>query len=133
MIISSSTDDQQGHGYPRPQLRREQWQSLNGEWQFAIDERALWDSPDQPPWDAKKIIVPFSPEAPASGVNETGFFCACWYRRSFDAPLVQDGARLLLHFGAVDYAATVWVNEQLAVRARRRIHAFRDRHHALAR
>ena len=62
------------------------------------------------------IIVPFAPETPASGIGETGFFRACWYRRRFDAPELEDGQRLLLHFGAVDYAATVWVNGRFAAR-----------------
>lgn len=60
-------------------------------------------------WNAT-IHVPFAPETPASGINNTGFYRACWYRRGFNRPPCAAGDRLLLHFGAVDYAATVWVN-----------------------
>ena len=56
------------------------------------------------------IRVPFAPETPASGVGDTGLFRVCWYRRRFDAPNISDGQRVVLHFGAVDYAAVVWVN-----------------------
>lgn len=98
-----------GHGYPRPQLRRDRWWCLNGLWQFALDPDAVWPLPADVVWD-RSITVPFTPETSASGVQETGFYAACWYRREFDAPPHQPGERVLLHFGAVDYQATVWVN-----------------------
>ncbi len=64
-------------------------------------------------WSAT-IEVPYAPETPASGIGHNGFFIACWYRRMVDlAPLAPD-KRLLLHFGAVDYRATVWINGSLA-------------------
>jgi beta-galactosidase/beta-glucuronidase len=97
------------HGYPRPQLERAKWLSLDGEWDFALDPEAGWDLPGQPLWNAS-IRVPFSPETPASGIGHTGFFRACWYRRAFDPPRLDAGERLILHFGAVDYIASVWVN-----------------------
>ncbi|HEY8290890.1 MAG TPA: glycoside hydrolase family 2 TIM barrel-domain containing protein [Thermomicrobiales bacterium] len=103
------------HGYPRPQLVRDPWISLNGEWDFACEQTARWREPSAVPWD-KKITVPFAPETPASGVHDTGFHAVCWYRRTFDAPVPALGARLLLHFGAVDYAATVWVNGAIVTR-----------------
>ena len=53
---------------------------------------------------------PFAPETPASGVGDTGFYQACWYRREFALVRPTDGGRILLHFGAVDHRATVWVN-----------------------
>src|SRR5439155_22389055 len=62
----------------------------------------------------RKIRVPFGPETPASGVNQTDFFDAVWYRRAFAAPRLADDQRLILHFGAVDYQAGVWVNDSLA-------------------
>jgi beta-galactosidase/beta-glucuronidase len=102
------------HGYPRPQLERAEWQSLDGEWEFSLDPAAHYRLPDDPQWDAR-IRVPFSPETPASGIGDTGFYRAAWYRRQFDAPPLEEGDRVLLHFEAVDYAATVWVNGQLAV------------------
>ena len=57
-----------------------------------------------------EIIVPFSPETQASGINANGYFRVVWYRRGFDRPDLAPGQRLLLHFGAVDYNADVWVN-----------------------
>jgi beta-galactosidase/beta-glucuronidase len=96
-------------GYPRPQLERSQWNSLNGQWEFAIDRHADLSRPEQVVWDTK-ILVPFAPETVASGIGDTSFFCAVWYRRQFDPPQMQQGQRLLLHFGAVDYTATLWVN-----------------------
>ena len=98
-----------GHGYPRPQLQRSDWISLNGEWDFALDPEAEWETPSQVRW-SRTIVVPFSPETPASGIGDTGFYRACWYRRVHVAPRLARGERLLLHFGAVDYAATVWIN-----------------------
>jgi len=92
---------QNGRGYPRPQLCRDDWHSLDGTWQFAVDESALWSRPDEVTWD-RTIRVPFSPETRASGIAQTGFFRACWYRRRFARPDIPPGHRVLLHFGAVD-------------------------------
>jgi beta-galactosidase/beta-glucuronidase len=97
------------HGYPRPQLERKEWISLNGLWDFAIDREGSWSLPEQVIWNAA-ILVPFAPETCASGVCNNGFFRACWYRRTFAAPNLGAGDRLILHCGAVDYAATVWIN-----------------------
>jgi hypothetical protein len=100
------------HGYPRPQLERAEWFSLDGEWNFALDPEACWKLPREVQWGLR-IRVPFSPETPASGVGDTGFYRACWYRRQFDAPRLEPGQRLLLHFAAVDYRTTVWVNDHV--------------------
>jgi beta-galactosidase/beta-glucuronidase len=100
--------------YPRPLLRRPAWWSLDGKWQFALDREATIDSPRYVKWNSS-ILVPFAPESPASGVGESGYFRRSWYRRMFRAPALPDGERLILHFGAVDYLARVWVNEKLAV------------------
>lgn len=103
---ASSTDEL---GHPRPQHQRQPWWSLNGAWQFALDAEAHWTRPEQVRW-SERITVPFAPETEASGIGDTSYYHACWYRRTFDAPPLAAGQRLLLHFGAVDYAATVWVN-----------------------
>jgi beta-galactosidase/beta-glucuronidase len=106
----------QRHAYPRPQLQRENWTSLDGpEWNFAIDAEANWCLPAEVKWD-RRIHVPFAPETPLSGVHETGLYQSIWYRRSFGAPTHESGQRVILHFGAVDYLATVWVNGEMAVR-----------------
>ncbi len=97
------------HGYPRPQLEREEWFSLDGEWEFATDRDATCELPDQPEF-RQRIQVPFAPETAASGIGDTSFYRACWYRRRFEAPRLEPGQRLFLHFGAIDYAAKVWLN-----------------------
>ena len=96
-------------GYPRPELERDGWQSLDGRWDFALDPDATWSVPSQVRW-TRSIIVPFAPETTASGIGDTSFYRACWYRKKFMVPEIQPGERILLHFGAVDYAAVVWVN-----------------------
>ncbi|MBW8875737.1 MAG: glycoside hydrolase family 2 [Acidobacteria bacterium] len=105
--------DETGHGHPRPLLERSSWTSLNGPWEFALDPKARWRLPKEVDWNAT-ILVPFSPETPASGIGDTGFYSRVWYSRTFEAPGLRRGERLLLHFGAVDWAATVWVNGSLA-------------------
>src|SRR5581483_7045304 len=75
------------HAYPRPQLQRRDWTSLNGEWDFALDHDDRWHHPSEVSWTSR-IQVPFSPETVASGIANTGLFRACWYRRIIDAPRV---------------------------------------------
>lgn len=96
-------------GHPRPMSRRAEWTSLHGPWDFALDPEARWTDPRQVTW-ARTIEVPFAPETPRSGIGETGYFQACWYRRHLQAPPLAPDQRLLLHFGAVDFAATVWID-----------------------
>ena len=102
-------------GYPRPMLERANWSSLDGRWEFAIDFEGKLSTPGAVQWDGQ-IEVPFAPETPASGVHDTRLYKAVWYRRTFDAPRASTGQRVLLHFGAVDYEATVWVNGSVAAR-----------------
>jgi beta-galactosidase/beta-glucuronidase len=100
------------HGYPRPQLQRAQWTSLNGTWRFCFDDADSLGCPaDVKKWPLE-IVVPFPPEAKASGLGDRGFHKACWYERDFECRPAKD--RVILHFGAIDYSARVWVNGQLA-------------------
>ncbi|MBW3541677.1 MAG: sulfatase-like hydrolase/transferase [Planctomycetes bacterium] len=93
--------------YPRPQLVRKRWQNLNGHWSYAIRPK---DAPQPDDWDGE-ILVPFPVESQLSGVRKRiGAENRLWYRRTFESPPLDDGRRLLLHFGAVDWHATVWVN-----------------------
>jgi beta-galactosidase/beta-glucuronidase len=103
--------------YPRPQLVRDRWADLGGTWEFDYDdaddgrERGLASGHPL----GRTIIVPFPPESPASGIGDTGYHRVLWYRRTVSADEVAatghaTGRTLLLHFGAVDYRADVWVN-----------------------
>lgn len=100
----------QRYGYPRPLLERDNWICLNGPWDFAIDAEAIWERPSEIPWD-RQIEVPFSPETPASGIGDTSFFNAVWYRKEIEVPALEENQRLLLHFGAIDYSATIWIDD----------------------
>lgn len=88
--------------YPRPDFQREKWLALNGEWDFSFDE---------PIFD-QKILVPFACETKLSGIHDTSFHNAVWYRRSFSLPEPMHDRQILLHFGAVDYTCRLWVNDQ---------------------
>ena len=101
--------------HPRPTLTRPEWTSLCGTWGFAYDDDrvglgARWQH-DAEPFD-RRIQVPFPPESPASGIGDNGFHPVVWYRRTFERT-ATGGRRVLLHFGAVDYRAQVWVNGSL--------------------
>src|SRR4029453_13391670 len=100
--ISSQRLDHQQRGYPRPQLRRHEWHSLNGSWDFALDVEGAWHAPEEVVW-SDRIRVPFAPEAPLSGIGHTGFFLACWYRCRCELPPRHASERWMLHFGAVDW------------------------------
>ena len=111
-------DDREPQGgdlHPRPQTQRARWTDLNGTWQFAYDDD---DRGRDAGWQERaeafdrQIVVPFPPESEMSGIGDTGFHPVVWYRREFSAQR-RAGERLLLHFGAVDYRADVWVNGQL--------------------
>ena len=92
--------------YPRPQMVRGEWQNLNGLWNYAI--RPAGEVPVA--WDGE-ILVPFAAESSLSGVGRrVGAEQELWYERSFTIPAKWSGRRVLLHFGAVDWRADVWVN-----------------------
>lgn len=105
--------------YPRPQFVRTEWLNLNGYWQFEMDqgdsgiqrgvlEREL----------SEKIVVPFCPESTLSGIGHKDFMNAVWYRKEVVIPKEWHGNEVLLHFQAVDYDTTVWVNGVEALRHR---------------
>ena len=93
--------------YPRPLMTREAWQNLNGLWNYAITPK---DGKQPVSYDGE-ILVPFCIESSLSGVQKTvGTDKALWYQRKFSVPRAWKGQRVLLHFGAVDWQADVWVN-----------------------
>jgi hypothetical protein len=97
--------------YPRPQMVRDNWTNLNGLWDYAITPV---DAGRPQNWDGK-ILVPFCAESALSGVGKKVLPDQnLWYRRSFDAPQIKAGDRLLLNFDAVDWKTTVWVNGRQA-------------------
>lgn len=102
--------------HPRPQLTRARWIDLGGSWGFAYDdaEHGL-DERWQEHADIYKqsIQVPFPPESSASGIGDTSFHPVVWYRRTFSVSPQDREKRLLLHCGAIDYRASVWVNGHL--------------------
>ena len=113
---------QQDGSHPRPMMVREGWTSLDGTWQFTHDDAraglsAGWFHPSSAEAFQETIEVPYPPESPASGVGERGFHPVVWYRRVVPHEvLIGDGGddrRVLLHFGAVDHSAQVWVDGQL--------------------
>ncbi|MEF2277401.1 sugar-binding domain-containing protein [Deinococcus sp. YIM 134068] len=102
--------------HPRPQLTRERWEDLCGTWQFAHDDG---DRGVEERWFERedvfdqRITVPFPPESRASGLRATGYHRVVWYRRTVRVAPEDRAGRVLLHFGAVDYRASVWVNGRL--------------------
>lgn len=98
--------------YPRPQFVREHWLNLNGPWRFAYDDhdQGLKDRWYQAHNFDRSITVPFAYQTRLSGIHDTDFHDIIWYERTFTLPQAWAGHRLILHFGAVDYRAQVWVN-----------------------
>ncbi len=98
--------------YPRPQLVRRDWLNLNGEWDYTVDDARNGESLlyfQKESFD-QKILVPFCPESRLSGIGDVSFKNCVWYRRNIEIPAAWAGKRILLHFGAVDYLATVYIN-----------------------
>lgn len=102
--------------FPNPQFRRDNWVNLNGTWSFQMDkedngaEKKLFEKD----FFEGKIEVPFCPESVLSGIGHTDFINACWYAREIDVPKNALTGRVLLHFGAVDYEAHVYLNGKKA-------------------
>lgn len=94
--------------YPRPIMQRADWQNLNGLWNYAI--RPVGES--EPQTFDGQILVPFAVESSLSGVQKTvGDTNELWYNRTFTIPSKWKDKKILLHFGAVDWKADVWVND----------------------
>lgn len=103
--------------HPQPQFFRNDWQSLNGQWNFTFDnhrkgkqngfseEKAVFE---------KVITVPFCPQSKLSGVGHTGFIKGIWYQKKVNIDNDKFSGRIIIHFGAVDYASEVYVNGKLA-------------------
>ncbi|EUJ26470.1 glycoside hydrolase family 2 protein [Listeria cornellensis] len=102
--------------YPRPQFVRENWMNLNGEWEFAFDDgdvglREGWFRGDVT--FAKRIVVPFAYQTELSGIDDQAHHEIVWYKREFELDGDLDvGKEVKLHFGAVDYSASIFVNGQ---------------------
>ena len=100
--------------HPQPQWERTNWKNLNGTWEFEFDfgnsaiDRNLWEKES---FD-NSIVVPFCPESRLSGIAYTDFISGAAYRRHFCLNKEEIAGRVLLHFGAVDYKAEVYVNGQ---------------------
>ena len=101
--------------HPNPQWERDTWKNLNGTWEFEFDfgcsavERRLWEKER---FD-REILVPFCPESRLSGIGYTDFINGVAYRRNFELSQEELAGKVLLHFGAVDYEASVYVNGTL--------------------
>jgi beta-galactosidase/beta-glucuronidase len=103
--------------YPRPDLVRDDWFNLNGEWQFAFDDgnvglREGWHTGRDFP---QHINVPFAYQAPLSGIHSRDFHHVVWYRRKFEVPSGWYGRRVRLNFGACDFDTWVYVNGKIAM------------------
>ena len=94
--------------YPRPIMERQDWKNLNGSWNYAITKKGE----PAPNNYQGEILVPFAVESSLSGVGKTiNEHQELWYQRTFDVPSAWKGKQILLHFGAVDWKADVWVND----------------------
>jgi beta-galactosidase/beta-glucuronidase len=90
--------------HPNPQWQRESWLNLNGQWDFCVNEKGREIG--------SEITVPFCPESSLSGIGKKEFMKRVWYRRKIGLSPEQLRGRVLLHFGAADYLATLWVNHK---------------------
>lgn len=105
--------------HPQPMMQRDGWQNLNGQWLFEFDfgisgaDRGLF-LPEKAAEYTHRITVPFCPESALSGIGYRDFIPAVWYKRTAVLTHEQLRGRVLLHFGAVDYECTVYINGQKA-------------------
>ncbi|MFA5859976.1 MAG: sugar-binding domain-containing protein [Elusimicrobiota bacterium] len=109
MVVSKAVPRNE---YPRPQMVRREWLNLNGEWDYELFLEKQAGNETIRTEFSKKIVVPFCPESELSGINEKRFIPESWYHRKFVIPQEWKDKHVILHFGAVDYLATVWVNNK---------------------
>jgi beta-galactosidase/beta-glucuronidase len=103
--------------YPRPNLVRTEWQNLNGPWQFAFDDNHIGTKNHWFDYGVsldREIEVPFAYQTELSGIHDTSFHEFVWYKRAFKVDENWRGKQVILHFGAVDYRAWVYVNGHYA-------------------
>ncbi|MBB5293316.1 glycoside hydrolase family 2 protein [Deinococcus metallilatus] len=98
--------------HPTPLLARDHWRDLNGPWRFCYDDEGRWGHPSEVTFD-REILVPYPPESRRSGIHDEGFHPVLWYSLTVTLTPEERAGRVLLHFGAVDYRATVWANGRL--------------------
>lgn len=116
--ISTANSQTPRPEYPRPQFERSTWQNLNGTWTYTFDfglsgaDRGLQNSKS---FDGK-ITVPFCPESKLSGVAHTDFINGIWYQRNLQIPSDWKDKNILLHFGAVDYEASIYINGKFVMK-----------------
>lgn len=99
--------------HPKPQFERNNWMNLNGEWQFLIDRGCSGDERGIFANDITfegKINVPFCPQSKLSGIGDVDFMNSVWYKRTVTLTKEQTAGKTYIHFGAVDYKATVYIN-----------------------
>lgn len=114
----SASDETPRAEYPRPQFIREDWVNLNGTWSYEFDfsrsgmDRRLFESEG---FDGQ-ITVPFAPQSELSGVGYRDFIPEMWYHRTITVPQAWSGKKIILHFGAVDYIASVYIDGKIAGR-----------------
>ncbi|HRR96180.1 MAG TPA: glycoside hydrolase family 2 TIM barrel-domain containing protein [Candidatus Ratteibacteria bacterium] len=100
--------------FPRPDFKRDEYKILNGIWDFEIDksntgiERELFLKDKK---FSEKIVIPFPPESKLSKINEKDFMVSVWYKKEIEIPENWKNKRIFLNFGAVDFKASVWINE----------------------
>lgn len=112
LLAAAAEPEPMRQEYPRPQFEREAWINLNGQWDFYADPTGSNRTHDLETRTSypKKINVPFCMESPLSGIGCKDFINSVWYRRWIDIPQEWDGRRILLHFGAADYEATIYID-----------------------